>query len=238
MSSIPETYLKKKALVAKQIIRKTESAKANVVKAKALKKIAFNKAKKYAKEYRAAKNNDLRMKRQAAKTGQYFVPQEAKVYFVVRILGTYGVSPKVRKILQLLRLLQINNGAFLRVNKATQNMLVRVAPYVTWGEPTVETVSKLIYKRGYARINGQRIQLSSNALVKSALGKYGIECVEDIVHEIVTCGPNFKVVNSFLNVFKLNTPTGGWKAKKINFVEGGDAGFRGIQINGLLNKML
>lgn len=238
MSSIPETYLKKKALVAKQIIRKTESTKANVVKAKALKKLAFAQAKKYAKEYRAAKNNDLRMKRQAQKTGQYFVPQEAKVYFVVRILGTYGVSPKVRKILQLLRLLQINNGAFLRVNKATQNMLVRVAPYVTWGEPTVETVSKLIYKRGYARINGQRIQISNNAMVKAALGKYGINCVEDIVHEIVTCGPNFKIVNSFLNVFKLNTPTGGFKAKKINFVEGGDAGFRGIQINGLLNKML
>eukprot|EP00461_Guttulinopsis_vulgaris_P002523 UN02524 len=235
--SVPETYLKKQAIVKKQAERKAATTKIAIAKAKALKKIAFANAKKYAAEYRAVANNNLRMKRQAKKTGQFFVPEEAKVYFVVRILGTYGLAPKVKKILQLLRLLQINNGAFLRVNKATQNMLVKVAPYVTWGIPSVKTVSALVYKRGFARINGQRVPITNNAMIAATLGKYGIKCVEDVIHEIVTCGPNFKVVNSWLNVFKLNTPTGGFKAKKVNFVEGGDAGYRGLYINQLLEKM-
>ena len=43
--------------------------------------------------------------------------------FVMRIRGINQVSPKVRKVLQLLRLRQINNGVFIKMNKATQNML-------------------------------------------------------------------------------------------------------------------
>ena len=44
-----------------------------------------------------------------------------------------GVSPRVRKILQLLRLRQINNGVFVKVNKASVNMLKLVEPYIAWG---------------------------------------------------------------------------------------------------------
>ena len=36
----------------------------------------------------------------------------------VRIRGINDVAPKTKKILQLLRLLQINNGVFLRVRRA------------------------------------------------------------------------------------------------------------------------
>ena len=43
------------------------------------------------------------------------------------------IAPKPRKILQLLRLLQINNGGFIKVNKATQQMLKLVEPFITYG---------------------------------------------------------------------------------------------------------
>ena len=238
MTAVPETYLKKRALVAKQVQRKAKATAVAHKRAAALQKLAFLRAKKYSAQYRAAKNNVIRMKNQAKKSGQFFVEEDAKVFFVIRILGTYGVAPKVRKILQLLRLLQINNGTFLRVNKATVNMLVRVAPYITWGAPSVESVTKLIYKRGTARLHGQRQPITNNVMVERSLGAFDIKCVEDLVHQIVTCGKHFKRVNSWLGVFKLNTPTGGWTAKKINYVEGGDAGFRGDAINQLLSKMI
>jgi len=44
-----------------------------------------------------------------------------------------GVSPRTRKILQLLRLRQINNGVFVKLNKASINMLKLVDPYIAWG---------------------------------------------------------------------------------------------------------
>lgn len=44
-----------------------------------------------------------------------------------------GVSPRVKKILQLLRLRQINNGVFVRLHKASLNMMKLVEPYIAWG---------------------------------------------------------------------------------------------------------
>jgi large subunit ribosomal protein L7e len=44
-----------------------------------------------------------------------------------------GLHPKPRKVLQLFRLRQINNGVFVRINKATINMLRLAEPYITWG---------------------------------------------------------------------------------------------------------
>ena len=64
--------------------------------------------------------------------------------------------------------------------------------------PTQETIRKLVYKRGYAKLNKQRIPLTSNLIVEKGLAKYGVISVEDIIHEIATFGPNFKQVNNFL----------------------------------------
>lgn len=61
-------------------------------------------------------------------------------------------------------------------------------------EPNLKTVRELIYKRGYGKVHKQRIPLTNNAIIEEQLGKHNIVCVEDLVHEIVTAGPNFKQV--------------------------------------------
>ena len=65
----------------------------------------------------------LRLKRESKKEGNFHVLGEPKLAFVMRIRGINQVSPKVRKVLQLFRLRQINNGVFIKLNKATVNML-------------------------------------------------------------------------------------------------------------------
>jgi hypothetical protein len=37
-----------------------------------------------------------------------------------------------------------------------------------------------------------------------SLGKYGITCIEDLIHEIFTVGPAFKQASNFLWPFKLS----------------------------------
>lgn len=61
--------------------------------------------------------------REAKKAGNFYVPGEPKLAFVMRIRGINQVAPKVKKVLQLFRLRQINNGVFIKLNKATINML-------------------------------------------------------------------------------------------------------------------
>lgn len=148
------------------------------------------------------------------------------------------MAPKPRKVLQLLRLTQINSATFVRVTKATSELLKLAEPYVTYGYPNLSTVRKLLYKRGYGKVNKQRVALSDNAIIEAALGKYGIASIEDLVHEIYTVGPNFKQANNFLWPFKLSNPTGGFRARKFfHFIQGGDTGNREDFINGLVKQM-
>ena len=198
----------------------------------------FKRAESYVKEYLDKEQDEIRLKRAARSAGDFYVPAAPKVYFVVRIRGINEIAPKPRKILQLLRLLQINSGVFVRVTKATQQMLRLVEPYVTYGEPNLKTVRELIYKRGYGKVNHQRLPLSSNQVIEENLGKYDILSVEDLVHEIFTAGPNFKQANNFLWPFKLSNPTGGWRTRKFkHFVQGGDFGNRETNINKLIRQM-
>ncbi len=145
----------------------------------------------------------------------------------------------MKKILQLLRLRQIHNGVFVRVNAATIKMLRLVEPYIAYGYPNLKTVKDLLYKRGYGKVSGQRIPISSNSVVEAGLGGLGFQCIEDVVHEIFTCGDNFKVVSNFLLPFKLASPRGGFIGKKLNhFNEGGACGQQADKINRLVKKML
>mmetsp|Transcript_19088 Transcript_19088/g.46850 ORF Transcript_19088/g.46850 Transcript_19088/m.46850 type:complete len:173 (-) Transcript_19088:230-748(-) len=169
--------------------------------------------------------------------GDLFMAAEPKILLVIRIRGINRMHPNSKKILQLLRLRQIQNATFLRVNKATLNMLKKVEPYVTYGIPNLKTVRDLLYKRGYAKVNSQRIPLSDNKVISDNLGKCDILCMEDLIHEIYTCGPHFKEANKFLWPFKLSSPLGGYKAKRKNFAEGGDAGNRDEYINQLVRRM-
>lgn len=148
------------------------------------------------------------------------------------------VAPKVRKVLQLFRLRQINNGAFIKLNKATINMLRIVEPYITWGYPNEKSVRELIYKRGFVKHKGQRIPITDNFCIERKLKSKNIQCIEDLVHEVFTVGANFKFASNFLWPFKLNTPTGGWRKKNNHFVDGGDFGNRELKINNLLRNMV
>ena len=153
-------------------------------------------------------------------------------------MGIHHIDPKCRKILQLLRLRQIDNGVFVRLNKASINMLRRVEPFIAYGYPSRKTISNLIYKRGYVSVNQQRIPITDNSIIEKELGKKGITCIEDLVHEITTVGPHFKEANNFLWPFKLNTPNGGWEGKKNPYQQGGSFGNRENYINELVGRML
>merc|ERR1712107_610433 len=116
----------------------------------------FKRAEKFAKEYRERERDELRLKREARKAGNYHVSAEPKLAFVMRIRGINQVAPKVRKVLQLFRLRQINNGVFINLNKATLNMLRICEPYVAWGTPNLKSIRELVYKRGYGKVAGKR----------------------------------------------------------------------------------
>ncbi|KDR81756.1 hypothetical protein GALMADRAFT_207169 [Galerina marginata CBS 339.88] len=245
---VPETLLKKRKQNEKARDERLTAAAAARKASKAKRKVIFKRAESYVKEYLAKEKEEIRLKRTARSAGDFYVPAQPKVYFVIRIRGINEIAPKPRKILQLLRLLQINNGIFVKATRATQQMLRLVEPYIAYGvptrtiavisEPNLKSVRELIYKRGYGKVDKQRIPLANNSVIEESLGKYDILCVEDLVHEIINAGPNFKQASNFLWPFKLSNPTGGWRTRKFkHYVQGGDFGDRETNINKLIRQM-
>uniref|UniRef100_A0A6G1S4B6 Large ribosomal subunit protein uL30 n=1 Tax=Aceria tosichella TaxID=561515 RepID=A0A6G1S4B6_9ACAR len=238
LPAVPETVLKRRK---RRQAAKVSALQARLKQASRLalkKKVIFKRAELYQKEYMRKERDEIRLRRRTVKRGNFYVPSEAKLAFVIRIRGINKVAPKVRKVLQLFRLRQINNGIFLRLNKATINMLRIVEPYITWGYPNLKSVRELVYKRGFAKVHHQRIPITSNEIVEKALKSKDIICMEDLIHEIFTVGKSFKYATNFLWPFKLNTPTGGWRRKNNHYVDGGDFGNREDRINELLRRMV
>ena len=237
----PESVLKKQAAQKKISDAKAAAAKQAQAKAAADAKEALVNAEKYEKEYQAKEKEAIDNRRKAKAEGGFYVPAEPKLALVIRIRGIIGVSPKAKKVMQLFRLRQLHNATFVRLNEATIRMLRLIEPYVTYGYPSRATVQKLIYKRGFAKLNKQRIPIADNSVIAEGLEKdTGIKCTADLVQEIITVGPNFKKANNFLWPFKLASPKGGFsrKTKLLHFMEGGEAGARGEEINALVKKMI
>jgi len=182
----------------------------------------------------------LRMLRiQAKQSDSYFVEPEPKVALVVRIRGINRLSPKVRKILRLLRLRQIHNAVLIKINKATLGMLKFVEPWIAYGYPSLDTVKKLVGKRGYLKVDRQRIPLVNNEQVAEQFGHLGLTGVACLIDQLYTCGDNFTAVSSGLWPFKLSSPRGGYRGKKrIHFVEGGTYGDHEKLIDKFVQKML
>uniref|UniRef100_A0A7N2LST8 60S ribosomal protein L7 n=1 Tax=Quercus lobata TaxID=97700 RepID=A0A7N2LST8_QUELO len=192
---ILESVLKKRKREEEWALAKMQDLEATKKKINAEnRKLDFNRAKQYSK----GEKELIRLKREAKMKGGF------NCSYILEF-GTYNINamhPKTRKIMQLLRLRQNFNGVFLKVNKATVNRLQRVEPYVTYGYSNLKSVRELNYRRGYGKLNQQRTALTDNVIVEQALGKYGIICTEDLIHEIMTVGPHFKQANNSLWPFR------------------------------------
>jgi len=238
-SKMPESA-KKRATQQKKIqAEKNNALKVRKALNKKIRAGLCSRRQKYEHEYKVAEKRTIHLRREAKRAGNFYHEPEAKLMFVVRITGINKLAPKPRKILQLLRLNQLHKGVFVKVTGPMLNMLKYIMPYIVFGYPNKATVEGLILRRGYGKVNGERKRLQNNQMIEQCLGDCGIYGIDDLIHEIVTVGPNFKKATNFLWPFKLSSPRGGFKAKRHGFHEarGGDWGNREELINQFVRRM-
>ena len=234
----PESAIKRAAHKAAQTENFKKAIVANKEEKKALTKKAYLRGLKYSKIYKAASAKVVTLKRQAKQHGNFFQEEQPKIAVVTRIRGIAKVPPKQKKVLQLLRLRQIFNTVFVKLNKPMQNMLRLVEPFIAYGYPSLKTVRAMVYKRAHLKINNQRIRVLDNKLIKDKFNNDDLVCVEDVVYQIYTAGKHFRTVTNGLWPFKLSPPKGGMRQKRRHFVEGGDFGNRDTLINKFLYRMV
>lgn len=140
--------------------------------------------------------------------------------FLIRIpdhVKGLSIPRKARTVLRLLRLETPNTGVFVKKNSTTSPLLQLILPYVVAGTPSLASVRHLFQKRACISLADEEsesqkiVKLDNNGAVEDKFGDdLGLICIEDLVHEIVTLGDNFKPVTFWLMPFKLNAPVSGW----------------------------
>ncbi|KAI7863776.1 60S ribosomal protein L7 [Spinellus fusiger] len=237
---VPENLLKKRKINEKKAIENAQK-RAEIRQKKRKNKTVFKRIDQLIRTRRDLEKEGSRLRRQrqikaASKTQ---VAKEDALVFVLRYKSAATLHPAVRKSFSQLRLTSLNTGVFVKYDKTTAPLLKVIEPYVTVGEPSLKTVRDLLTKRGYAQIQGKRTPISDNAMVEEVLGEHNIICVEDLIHQIVTVGDQFDLVNKFLCPFRLSSPIRGWRQKKLRaMIDSAEGGKNEIEdINKLVETM-
>jgi len=154
-----------------------------------------------------------------------------KCLVVVKIRGTISAQRETRETLDFLRLAHTNHAVLIDSRASYKGMLQRVNSYVTWGEPSKETVAMMLQKR--ARLAGDK------KLTDEYIKKAGYKSIDDLAEAIVNCKVEFQKLPDMQPRFKLHPPSKGYKGKtKRGFKAGGEAGYRGEAINDLVKRMV
>ncbi|MFB0558700.1 MAG: 50S ribosomal protein L30 [Candidatus Bathyarchaeia archaeon] len=153
-----------------------------------------------------------------------------KCLLAIRIRGGVNASAKVEDTLKMLRM-ERNNAATLLDNRPEYlGMLQKAKDYITWGEPTLETVRLLLEKRG--RTIGDR------TIDKESLKVNGYETLEGLAEALHNGEAVIHRLEGIKPFFRLHPPSKGFKRSvKRPYRSRGELGYRSEEINELANRM-
>ena len=152
-------------------------------------------------------------------------------YLVIRIRGGVKASAEELETLQMLNLKRANHATIVPKTPSYEGMLRKVAHYLTWGEPSLKTLKRLL----------RRVELDGGGrLDEEALRRLGLGSLEELAEKLY----RGKVTLSRLKgkgvkpYIRLHPPRKGFKGTiKKHFKEGGEHGYRGEAINELAVRM-
>jgi len=144
-----------------------------------------------------------------------------KMLAVVRVRGSVNAKEEVKRTLKYLHLTRPNHCVIVPETPTIKGMLQKVKDYVTWGEIDEKTLKKLVKERG--RLKGDK--------------RVPEEKVDEIVKVILEKGMKEAGIKV---VFRLNPPRKGYERRGVKkpFTVGGALGYRGKEINKLIERMI
>jgi len=152
-------------------------------------------------------------------------------YAVVRVRGIVNVNPDVKKTLNLLNLTKVNHCVVLEENPVTIGMLNVAKDYITWGEIEKDILLKLISSRG--RVEGDN--KITDEYVKSTTSYTNIQKLSEAILENKF---KYKEIPNAKPIFRLNPPKKGYEGIKRSYKNKGALGYRGKDINKLIERMI
>lgn len=142
-----------------------------------------------------------------------------KLLAAVRLRGTLKPRKEFNDTLFMMNLRRANHCVILIDNTYTRGSLEKVKDFITYGEVSETTIEKLVVKRA-RKIGDKRLDEKEAAKFVAEIKK--------------SSNLKFPGVKPY---FRLSPPSGGLRSVKSHFPKG-DLGYRGDNINKLLERMI
>ncbi|KYK33714.1 MAG: 50S ribosomal protein L30 [Thermoplasmatales archaeon SG8-52-3] len=152
-------------------------------------------------------------------------------YAAIRVRGVINIKPDIKKTLQLLNLTRVNHCVLLEEKPSIKGMLHVAKDYITWGEVEKDILVKLIEKRG--KLEGEK-EITEKYL-KSATSYNNLD---KLTQAIIDNKFKYKDIPDVKSVFRLNPPKKGYEGIKRSYAKKGALGYRGKDINKLIERMI
>lgn len=154
-----------------------------------------------------------------------------KCLAVVRVRGLSDVRGEINDTLKMLRLNHNCHAVLIDDRSSYLGMLKKVENQVTWGEVSRDTVTKVLKKRGRT--------LGSKRLTDEYTKKVGYESLDELAEAVWKLEVDYKSLPDIEPVFRLHPPRKGYRGGvKKTYNVGGSLGYRGEDINTLLENMI
>lgn len=153
------------------------------------------------------------------------------VYAVIRVKGVCKTRSDIKDTLKMLHLTRANHCVIVPDTPTYRGMLQKVKDYITWGEISAETLAKMILIKG--RIEGNRKITDEYVRANT---KY--QSIYAFAQAVINGEFRYDELKAVKPLFRLNPPVGGYRSVKRVIKDGGALGYRGNEIEGLIEKML
>ena len=149
---------------------------------------------------------------------------------MIRIRGEAGLDRDVKDTLKMLRLDAPHDCVLLPDTSDYKGMVEKVRSHITYGEVDKQTLVEVLRKRLRSSANER---IAETSLKKITGHNSHEELTDDLLSGKVRLS-NFKKLQP---VLRLTSPSKGFKSTKSHYPEG-DLGYRGNEINRLLERMI
>lgn len=154
-----------------------------------------------------------------------------KCIAIIRVRGNVGTSKEIEEVFRQMHLTRKNHATLVNSSPSNRGQLRKVKDYSTWGEPSLETVTELLTKRGMLSGNKKL----TDDYVKESLG-YG--SLADLAKALHDNSVTLKDLEGVKPLFRLHPPTKGFHGSTKKPYAEGELGYRGEEIDSLLTRMV
>jgi large subunit ribosomal protein L30 len=151
-------------------------------------------------------------------------------FAVVRVRGTVNIRGDIRDTLKMLRLNRANHCVIVPDNPYFKGMLNKAKDYITWGEAEPDILTIMLHNHGH--VVGHKMDdsyIKGNTEYKSLRAYAKAVCEgKEVLSKLKGVKP----------VLRLHPPLKGYEGVKKPWKEGGALGYRGTEINRLLQRMI